>query len=203
MRFMKSASRTSLRRMRSSSASHSPVSAGLLTWGWTDSIRRMPVSVAASALPCRSMYWRRSSVSMISARVAGVPRPRSFMAADSSRSSSVAPAVSMAVSSVASLKRRGGRVFFLTASTPETRRARPAARPGGRSCSLSSSSALFPFASLRSTGSRTFQPSCWMAVPLLAKRSRSAALVTSVTTLVTEKTCSSCQAMSSRRQTRS
>src|SRR5467141_599442 len=50
---------------------------------------------------------------MMAARVAGVPRPVSFMASESSFSSSVLPAVSIAVSSVASVKRLGGRVAFL------------------------------------------------------------------------------------------
>ena len=40
---------------------------------------------------------------MIAARVAGVPKPVSFIASESSFSSSVLPAVSMAVSRVASV----------------------------------------------------------------------------------------------------
>ena len=47
-------------------------------------------------MPARSMYSRRISVSMISARVAGVPRPRSFIASRSSSSSTSLPAVSIA-----------------------------------------------------------------------------------------------------------
>ena len=46
----------------------------------------------------------------MAARVAGVPRPQSRMAADSSFSSRLRPADSMAVNSVASVRRRGGRV---------------------------------------------------------------------------------------------
>ena len=57
---------------------------------------------------------------MIAARVAGVPSPVSFIASESSFSSSVLPAVSIAVSRVASVKRFGGRVFFFTASTSTT-----------------------------------------------------------------------------------
>ena len=49
---------------------------------------------------------------MIAARVAGVPSPQSFMARESSLSSSDLPAVSIAVSKVASLNRLGGRVCF-------------------------------------------------------------------------------------------
>ena len=79
---------------------------------------------------------------MMAARVAGVPRPVSFMASDSSFSSSVLPAVSMAVSSVPSVKRLGGRVFFFKASTSSTSCGCPFARPGGRACSPRSSSPL-------------------------------------------------------------
>ena len=46
-----------------------------------------PRSVAFNALPSRVKYWRLSRVSMVSARVAGVPSPLSFIAADSSLSS--------------------------------------------------------------------------------------------------------------------
>ena len=53
---------------------------------------------------------------MICARVAGVPSPLSFMASESSLSSSVFPAVSIAVNSVPSVNRFGARVFFWTAS---------------------------------------------------------------------------------------
>ena len=54
IRCMNSGSRTSVRRMRASWASHSPVSAALFTGEGTRSTSRMPVSVAARALPCRS-----------------------------------------------------------------------------------------------------------------------------------------------------
>ncbi len=62
------------------------------------------------------------------------PQPAvSFIASDSSFSSSVLPAVSIAVSSVASVSRFGARVFFLTLSTLSTSCACPRARPGGQS----------------------------------------------------------------------
>ncbi len=48
------------------------------------------------------MYSRRISVSITSARVAGVPRPLSFIASRSSSSPISLPAVSMAERSVAS-----------------------------------------------------------------------------------------------------
>ena len=70
----------------------------------------MPLSVATNDFPSRLTYSRVSNVSMMLARVAGVPSPFSFIASDSSRSSSVFPAVSIAVSKVASLSRGGGRV---------------------------------------------------------------------------------------------
>ena len=73
----------------------------------------MPLSVASRLLPLRTMYSRLSSTSMMAARVAGVPRPVSFMASESSFSSSVLPAVSMAVSSVPSVKRLGGARLLL------------------------------------------------------------------------------------------
>jgi len=50
---------------------------------------------------------------MIAARVAGVPSPVSFIASDSSLSSRLWPAVCIAVKSVPSVNRFGGRVFFL------------------------------------------------------------------------------------------
>ena len=57
---------------------------------------------------------------MICARVAGVPSPFSFIASESSLSSSVLPAVSIAVSSVPSVNRFGARVFFAIDSTSRT-----------------------------------------------------------------------------------
>ncbi len=97
---------------------------------------------------------------MIAARVAGVPRPVSFIASESSFSSSVLPAVSIAVSSVASVNRFGGRVFFFSASTSSTSCGCPCARFGGKLCSSA------PALDLRSTWiSRAFQPTCSTAVP--------------------------------------
>ena len=57
---------------------------------------------------------------MVAARVAGVPRPVSFIASDSSLSSRLWPAVSMAVKSVPSVNRFGGRVFFFRPSISTT-----------------------------------------------------------------------------------
>ncbi len=69
----------------------------------TIAITCSPLGVAWSSLPTRSMYSRRISVSIVSARVAGVPRPLSFIASRSSSSSISLPAVSIAESSVASV----------------------------------------------------------------------------------------------------
>jgi len=49
------------------------------------------------------MYSRRIRTSIVSARVAGVPSPESFIASRSSSSSIRLPAVSIAESSVASV----------------------------------------------------------------------------------------------------
>ena len=54
---------------------------------------------------------------MIDARVAGVPMPESFIASRSSTSSMSLPAVSIAPSSDASVKRRGGCVSLRSDST--------------------------------------------------------------------------------------
>ena len=54
---------------------------------------------------------------MIEARVAGVPMPESFIASRSSASSISLPAVSIAASSDASVKRRGGWVSLRSDST--------------------------------------------------------------------------------------
>ena len=62
-----------------------------------------PFGVGCRSRPTRSMYSRRMSVSMISARVAGVPRPDSFIASRSSSSSMSLPAVSIEERSVASV----------------------------------------------------------------------------------------------------
>ena len=57
-----------------------------------------------------------SNVSIMAARVAGVPRPASFIASRSSSSSIVFPAVSMAPSRVASVKRGGAFVCLVRVS---------------------------------------------------------------------------------------
>ena len=103
------------RSMRFRRASHCPVIAGLFTSGCTTSISWMPLSVASRFFPLRTIYSRFSSTSIIEARVAGVPRPLSFMASDSSFSSSVLPAVSIAVSSVPSVSRLGATCLLLQA----------------------------------------------------------------------------------------
>jgi hypothetical protein len=95
--------------------------AALFTSASTTSINPMPRSVGCNTLPSRVTYCRLSKVSMMLARVAGVPNPLSFMAADSSFSSSVLPAVSIAVSNMASLNRAGGLVHRATAFASVTR----------------------------------------------------------------------------------
>ena len=92
---------------------------------------------------------------MIAARVAGVPSPVSFMASESSFSSSVLPAVSMAVSRVPSVNRLGGRVRLLTGLTSTTVSGCPTSRPAGNAGSADSS----PGRGARFR-SKTFQPSC-------------------------------------------
>jgi len=61
------------------------------------------LAVGTSSRPSRSMYFSLIRPSMVAARVAGVPRPFSFMASRSSSSSMSLPALSMALSSVASV----------------------------------------------------------------------------------------------------
>ena len=90
--------------MSESFFSQSPVSSGdVILCSSSIPITWRPFGVAWRSLPARSMYSRRISVSIVSARVAGVPRPRSFMASRSSSSSISLPAVSIAESSVASV----------------------------------------------------------------------------------------------------
>ncbi len=101
------------------------------------------------------------------------PQTVSFIASESSLSSSVLPAVSMAVSSVPSVKRLGGRVFFRTASTSMTVCGCPSASPGGSACSAPASSPAFPafLRLLLAAMSSTFQPTCCTAVPEVWYRS--------------------------------
>jgi hypothetical protein len=91
------------RAIRRRSRSHSPVSAGLFTRGWTAATSAIPVSVAWRFFSSRRRYSRRRRVSSVAARVAGVPSPDSRIAAETSFSSIVRPALSIAVSSVASV----------------------------------------------------------------------------------------------------
>lgn len=176
----------------------------------------MPFSVASITLPRRRRYSRSSSTSMMAARVAGVPRPVSRIASASSFSSNARPADSMAVSSVASVKRGGGRVRFFTASTSSTDCGCARANPdgsvwGSSSGSRSASSPLRPSDFSRGAFcpppmSSTFQPTCSTWVPVLWKRSTTGgapADVTAVMTVVTRQTWSSCHAWSRRRHTRS
>ena len=63
----------------------------------------MPVRVANRFFFFFSMYWRLNRVSMMLARVDGRPMPFSFMTSRISSLSTSFPAVSMALSSVASV----------------------------------------------------------------------------------------------------
>ena len=193
---MKGASCPEPRWIRCSCASHWPVMAGLFTSGWTISMSRIPLAVASRLLPARTMYSRFRSTSMIAARVAGVPRPVSFMASESSFSSRVLPAVSIAVSSVPSVRRLGGRVVLRNDLASRTSCGWSLARFAGKEGV--SSAARF-----RSAISRTFQPTCWIAVPEVWKRSVTGGLAIAVITVVTAQMWSSCQALRRRRQMRS
>ena len=100
--------------------SHSPVRLGEVSvfrpMRSSRAISSIPRRVARSSRPSRTMYSWEISPSMMEARVAGVPRPRSLMAAASSSSCTSFPAPSMAASSVASLYRAGGLVMALRIS---------------------------------------------------------------------------------------
>ena len=90
--------------MSPSRFSQSPVSSGEVSlFSSSIVITCRPFGVGIRSFPPRSMYSRRISVSIVSARVAGVPRPRSFIASRSSSSSTSLPAVSIAERSVASV----------------------------------------------------------------------------------------------------
>ena len=71
------------------------------------------------------MYWRVNSVSIIAARVAGVPIPASFKLAFSSASSSSLPAFSIAASRLLSVCSDFGLVCFSNSSTLEIGRFSP------------------------------------------------------------------------------
>ena len=87
--------------------SQSPVSSGRVSSctfrprssviSWKD------LAVGISSRPSRNMYFSVIKPSMVAARVAGVPRPFSFIAARNSSSSINLPAPSIADSSVASV----------------------------------------------------------------------------------------------------
>ena len=103
---------------------------------------------------------------MMAARVAGVPSPVSFMASESSFSSSVLPAVSMAVSSVPSVSRLGARVFFFKTSASSTSCGWPLESPGGSACSSRPSPAAgVAFLGFAGATSSTFQPIRSTALP--------------------------------------
>ena len=106
------------------------------------SMRRSPRRVTRRSRPSRSIYFCRMSPSIVAARVAGVPSPRSDIASRRSSSSMSLPAPSMAESRVASLKRAGGLVSSCLTSMSETcavspseteqSSSLPAATPGSR-----------------------------------------------------------------------
>ncbi|MNO89674.1 hypothetical protein D3C76_811650 [compost metagenome] len=87
--------------------SHCPVISGEVNSSMPapriNSIAVRPFCVMAIFLPCISMYPTFFSRSIVAARVAGVPRPESFMASRSSSSSICFPALSIARSSVPSV----------------------------------------------------------------------------------------------------
>ena len=122
-------------------------------------MRSIPLSVARSPLPSRLRYCRDNNDSMVVARVAGVPRPQSRMASDNSFSSSVRPAVSIAVSKVASVKGSGGLVVRLRILLLITSTGSCGFRPAGRSGFLRGARRL--------VASNTFQPGCSMLLPRL------------------------------------
>jgi hypothetical protein len=91
------------RTIRASFCSHCPVSSADVSSGERSMVMSAtPFGVATSDFFSRLTYSRLSNVSMMAARVAGVPRPASFMASRSSSSSICFPAVSIASSRVAS-----------------------------------------------------------------------------------------------------
>ena len=73
---------------------------------------------------------------MVAARVAGVPRPLSFMLSRRDSSVSVCPAFSIAESSVASVRCSGGLVALLTAFAEWTARVSPSLRAGSNTSLL-------------------------------------------------------------------
>ena len=92
--------------------SHSPVISGdcRISIPKASSVSNNPnaFAVGTSSRPIRRTYSSEISVSMVAARVAGVPKPLSPIASRNASSSNVFPAPSMALSSVASVIRAGG-----------------------------------------------------------------------------------------------
>ena len=88
-------------------ASQSPVMDGelsaLISISSQSSIRRRPLPETLRSRPSRAMYFWRRRPSIVAARVAGVPRPRSDIASRNSSSSISLPAPSMAARSVDSV----------------------------------------------------------------------------------------------------
>ena len=103
--------------------SHSPVISAEANVGTGSlSMTSIPRSVGTSCFLLRRTYSRRISVSIVAARVAGVPSPQSFIAARRASSSIVLPADSMDASKLASSNRLGGRVCPLGVSRVAGRR---------------------------------------------------------------------------------
>ena len=93
--------------------SHKPVSSADFNNSFCIvSISCMPVGVGSTCFFFLSMYLRLNKVSIILARVEGLPIPFSFMSSRISSSSTCFPAVSMALSKVASVNCLGGLVCF-------------------------------------------------------------------------------------------
>ena len=112
---------------------------------------------------------------MMLARVAGVPRPASFMASAASSSSTSLPAVSMAFSRLPSLKRAGGLVLLASASARAQVSTWPTSTDGSvRSfgsaspSSVTACSARACFSTRwRRMASTAYQPGSTITVPLL------------------------------------
>ena len=120
---MNAARVSSPRATRARRASQVPVSSGeARLFSGSASMSPMPMSVGTRFFPSRATKVRRISVSIVAARVAGVPRPESRMAARSSSSEISRPADSIAPSSVASVWRGGGRVCLVRTSSLPSRR---------------------------------------------------------------------------------
>ena len=102
--------------MASSLPSHLPVSSGDLSTSGASLTTSLPFAVGTKYFPCLSTYRFCTSFSIISALVAGVPRPEVKLAFNEA-SSTKRPACSMAERSVASVYRSGGVVLVLRTLT--------------------------------------------------------------------------------------